>query len=65
MGISLGAHLPEDILVVTIESQKVYEFSEKITPAVAAAVPLALKTILDLLIESESEKPPKDVGIKS
>jgi hydrogenase maturation protease len=65
MGISLGAHLPEDISVVTIESQKVYEFSEKMTPAVAAAVPQAVKIILDLLIESESEKPSKDTGIKS
>jgi hydrogenase maturation protease len=55
MGRSLGAHLPEDISVVTVESQKVYEFSEDMTPAVAAAVPQALKIIQDLLIESSSE----------
>jgi hydrogenase maturation protease len=55
MGRSLGAHLPENITVVTVESQKVYEFSEALTPAVAAAVPLALKIIQDLLIESNSE----------
>ena len=55
MGRSLGANLPEDISVVTVESQKVYEFSEEMTPAVAAAVPQALKIIQDLLIESNPE----------
>ena len=65
LGHSLGAHLPEDISVVTVESQKVYEFSENMTSAVAAAVPQALRIILDLLIESQPEKPPNDEGIKS
>jgi hydrogenase maturation protease len=65
MGRSLGAHLPEDISVVTVESQKVYVFSENMTPAVAAAVPQALKIIQDLLIESNPEKPPDVEGIKS
>jgi hydrogenase maturation protease len=65
LGHSLGAHLPEDILVVTVESQKVYEFSENLTSAVAAAVPQALRIILDLLIESKLEKPPNDEDIKS
>jgi hydrogenase maturation protease len=65
MGRSLGAHLPIDISIVTVESQKVYEFSERLTPAVAAAVPQALKIILDLLIESKPEKPPNNKGIKS
>jgi hydrogenase maturation protease len=55
MGRSLGAHLPEDISIVTVESQKVYEFSENMTPAVAAAVPPALKVIQDLLIESSPD----------
>jgi hydrogenase maturation protease len=59
VGQSLGAHLPEDILVVTVESQKVYEFSENLTPAVAAAVPVAIRIILDLLIESNPEETPK------
>jgi hydrogenase maturation protease len=65
LGHSLGAHLPEDISVVTVESQKVYEFSENLTSAVAAAVPQALRIILDLLIESKLEKPPNDEDIKS
>ncbi len=55
LGRSLGAHLPESISVVTVESQKVYDFSEDMTPSVAAALPLALKIIQDLLIESNPE----------
>ena len=58
MGRSLGAQLPEDISVITIESQKVYEFSEEMTPAVAAAVPVALKIVQDLLIEPSPDQPP-------
>ena len=65
MGQSLGAHLPEDISVVTIESQNVYEFSERLTPAVAAAIPEAIRIILDLLIESNPEKAPKVDNLKS
>jgi Ni,Fe-hydrogenase maturation factor len=65
MGQSLGAHLPSDISVVTVESQKVYEFTENMTPAVAAAVPEAIRIILDLLIESNSEYRPKVDNNKS
>jgi hydrogenase maturation protease len=65
MGSSVGAHLPDDISVVTIESQKVYEFSENMTPAVAASVPQALRIIQNLLIESKPEKPLDNQGIKS
>jgi hydrogenase maturation protease len=65
LGQSLGAHLPEDISVVTVESHKVYEFSEKLTPAVAAAVPEAIRIIMALLIESNTDKAPHDQGIKS
>ena len=64
VGQSLGAHLPEDISVVTIESQKVNEFSEILTPAVAAAVPVAIRIILDLLIESNPEKASKNDSVK-
>jgi hydrogenase maturation protease len=55
LGGSLGANLPEDITIVAVESQKVYEFSEEMTPSVAAALPQALKIIQDLLIESSPE----------
>jgi hydrogenase maturation protease len=55
LGGALGANLPEDITIVAVESQKVYEFSEEMTPSVAAALPQALKIIQDLLIESSPE----------
>lgn len=64
MGRSLGAHLPKDISVVTIEAQKVFDFSEELTPLVEAAVPKALGIILDLLLESGSEKTPKSKDSK-
>jgi hydrogenase maturation protease len=49
IGRSLGAALPERIDVVAIESPYVYDFSEELTPPVAAAVPLAAKIVVDLL----------------
>jgi hydrogenase maturation protease len=65
LGRSLGAHLPVDISIVAIESQKVYDFSEDMTPAVAAAIPLGLKFIQDLLIESNPENAPQVDEYKS
>jgi hydrogenase maturation protease len=65
LGRSLGAHLPEEISVVTVESQKVYDFSEDMTFAVAASVPLALKIIQDLLIQSNSKNAPQIDEYKS
>jgi hydrogenase maturation protease len=52
LGRDLGAYLPDDITVVTVESQKVYDFSETLTPPVANAVPEALKIIRHLLLQS-------------
>jgi hydrogenase maturation protease len=51
LGRSMGAELPEEIVVVGIESAYVYDFSEELSPAVAAAVPLAAKKVLELIGE--------------
>ncbi len=59
MGRSLGAHLPGEIDVVTVEAHKVYEFSEELTPAVASAIPEAVRIILDLLLESGTKQAPE------
>ncbi len=50
-GRQLGAVLPEDrdVHVVAIESQHVYDIEEGLTPPIAAAVPLAVKKVIDLL----------------
>jgi hydrogenase maturation protease len=49
MGRSLGAHLPEGIMVVGIATQRIYDFSEELSPPVADAVPQAVKIVLGLL----------------
>jgi len=49
MGKSLGAHLPEDIMVVGIATQRIYDFSEELSPPVAEAIPQAVRIVLDLL----------------
>ena len=49
IGRSLGAALPDRIDVVAIESPYVYDFSEELTPPVAAAVPQAVELVMDLL----------------
>ncbi len=50
-GRQLGADLPDDrdIHVVAIESRHVYDIEEGLTPAIAAAVPLAVRQTLDLI----------------
>jgi hydrogenase maturation protease len=49
LGHSMGAQLPEDVTVVAIEAQSLYDFSEELTPPVAAAVPLAVEAVMSLL----------------
>ena len=51
VGRSMHINLPEDrnVIIVAIEAENVYDFSEELSPAVAEAVPKALKTVLDLL----------------
>lgn len=51
VGRSMGVLLPEDdeVHIVAIEAENVYDFSERLTPAVEAAIPAAVKVVLDLL----------------
>lgn len=49
VGRTMGAHLPAQVIVVAVESPYVYEFSDKLTPPVAAAVPQAVQKVLELL----------------
>jgi Ni,Fe-hydrogenase maturation factor len=48
-GRKMGLDLPEKITVVAIEATTVHEFSEELSPAVEAAVPVAVQAVLDLL----------------
>jgi hydrogenase maturation protease len=54
MGRGLGADLPEDrdIQIVAVEAAHVYDFTEELTPEIAAAVPVAVQMVLALLEES-------------
>lgn len=48
-GRTLGARLPTEIMVVGIEADRVDAFGEVLSPAVAAAVPVAVECVLGLL----------------
>jgi hydrogenase maturation protease len=51
IGRSLGAHLPPvgGVMIVSIEAQPVFEFSEELSPSVARAVPEAVEKVMNLL----------------
>ncbi len=53
LGRQSGAHLPrdEDIVLIGIEAEDVLNFSEECTPAVAAAIPVAVEEVLRALDE--------------
>lgn len=46
---AMGSNIPSRVDVVTIEAHVTYEFSEELSPAVAAAVPVAAQAVLALL----------------
>jgi hydrogenase maturation protease len=46
---SIGADIPKRVDLVVVEAQNVYDFSEELSPAVAAAVPEAVQAVFDLL----------------
>jgi hydrogenase maturation protease len=49
LGKAMGANLPEDVTVVGVAADHVYDFSEELSPAVAQAVPKAAEIIITLL----------------
>ena len=49
IGRSLGAYLPEDIIVVGIATPRICDFSDSLSPLVAEALMPAVKIVLDLL----------------
>jgi len=49
IGRSLGAALPERIVVLAIETRLSYDFSEELSPAVAAALPQAAQLAIQIL----------------
>jgi hydrogenase maturation protease len=51
LGKSMGAQLPDDVMVVGIATKHVCDFSKSLSPFVAEAVPQAVKFVLNLLDE--------------
>ncbi|MGA2489452.1 MAG: hydrogenase maturation protease [Anaerolineales bacterium] len=58
VGRSMQIDLPEDenVIIVAIEAEAVYDFSQELSPAVAGAVPQAVKTVLDLIDQYPTTK---------
>ena len=52
---SVGAEVPKRVDVVAVEAQNVYDFSEELSPPVAAAVPEAVQAVLDLLQGAQND----------
>ncbi|MCI0476381.1 MAG: hydrogenase maturation protease [Anaerolineales bacterium] len=50
VGRTMGAVLPSDILIVAVEAENVYDFSEELSPAVASAVPRAAELVISQLV---------------
>lgn len=49
LGRTMGANLPEDVVVVGIVTDHIFEFGEELSPPIAQAVPQATQIIIDLL----------------
>lgn len=56
VGESMGANLPEDIFIVSIESKNVYDFTEELSPEVGAAVPRAVEIALEHILRLEPDQ---------
>lgn len=55
MGQSMGVNLPENIFIIAIESQIVYDFSEILSPSVGVAVPEAAQKVIELINKIEAK----------
>ena len=49
MGHEIGLKLPKEIIIFAIEAERVLDFGEELTPAVAAAIPTATTAVLNEL----------------
>lgn len=56
LGREMGAHLPDDIMIVGIATDPIHEFSEDLSPPVAQVVPFVVNIVLDLLKEIPMEE---------
>lgn len=50
----MGEAVPSRVEIVAIEAKRLLDFSEELSPAIAAAVPIATQKVLELLSEAAS-----------
>jgi len=52
LGRSMGIDLPKDeeVMIIAVEAENVYDFSEELSPIVAAAVPKAVDLVMNLVV---------------
>ncbi len=56
LGRALGVPLPDDVSILTVEAVVKYEFDEALTPPVAAALPLAVRLVLNRLTDIDGRR---------
>lgn len=60
LGKAMGVQLPEEVMIVAIEANRVYDFSEELSPAVEASIPAAMQAVLDLMNTQTTEATVKE-----
>ena len=65
LGRRLGAELPGRIIIVAVEAEISYDFSETLTPAVAAALPQAAQAVIQTLAGWENSEPSPAVPLET
>jgi hydrogenase maturation protease len=51
LGRSMGAPLPDQVTIVAVEVEQVYEFSEALSPEIAVSIPLAEQVVINLILQ--------------
>jgi hydrogenase maturation protease len=49
LGRSMGADVPDEVIIVGIEAERIYDFSDEISTPVSAAIPAAAQAVLSVL----------------
>jgi hydrogenase maturation protease len=56
VGREMGLELPEDVWVVAVEAEYVYDFTEKLSPEVERAVPRVVELVKEILLKDLREE---------
>ncbi len=61
MGHKMGLVLPDEVWVVAVETEFVYDFSEELSPEIEKAVPAAVKIVREILEQGLREEKIYDI----